>query len=175
MHDPESFDPLEERLADEARRMLVDSRSARTCLLAEFVRRRRQRKLAHALCTTAAVLVVGCIAAGWIRRPEHDVVRIEPGEAGRSFVEADVPMVEPRGGTAADVPETISDAAGVPFVAIAILIPQTAENGEPTLVPAWYVPGQDDEIDSRNLSPAERSAMLQLLGPDYDSSTDETI
>ena len=67
MLDNESLEALEERLVDEAQRMLADTRQSPTIarLWAEFVRRRRQRTLAQVVCVTAAMIAVGLILTSW--------------------------------------------------------------------------------------------------------------
>ena len=81
----------------------------------------------------------------------------------------------PRARLPADIPAATAETEPDSFVAIGILIPQAGDDGELQLVPAWYVPEQIEEIDIHNLTPAERIAVLQLLGPDYEFSGDVTI
>jgi hypothetical protein len=75
----------------------------------------------------------------------------------------------------ADMPLATAETNRASFAAIAILIPQIGTDGEPELVPAWYVPGEIQEFDALSLSPAERRAISELLGPDYDSGLNEII
>lgn len=179
MTENESIEPLEERLAAEAQRM-----SAGLCspppvagLRVEFVRRRRRRAVVRSLFATAAVVAIGFLAAGWNHRPDRDGRHAgdRSRSAGDSPVTAALPPVRTADDTPADDSAASAGAERGAFVAIAILIPQAGDDGEQKLVPAWYVPGQLEEIDPRDLSPAERSAVSQLLGPDYEISDDQTI
>ncbi len=179
MTENESFEPLEDRLAAEAQRM-----SAGLCspapvaeLRAEFVRRRRRRAVTRSLFAVAAVVTVGFLAAGWNRRIDRDISRAgkEPRSGTPSPERAASPPGRPADEILAEGRAATAAAEQDPFVAIAILIPQTGDDGQQKFLPAWYVPGQLEEIDPRDLSPAERSAVSQLLGPDYEISDDQTI
>lgn len=180
MPENELFEPLEDRLAAEAQQLSAGW-SSRPCvagLLAEFVRRRRRRAVARALFATAAVLVLGFMVAH--RNHRAELGRPQAADESRGIrvasAVAALPTHEPAtGNSSEDVPAGTANAPPGSFVAIAILIPQTGDDGQQRLVPAWYVPGQLEEIDPNDLSPAERSAVSQLLGPDYETSQDQTI
>ncbi|HEY3966681.1 MAG TPA: hypothetical protein VGM05_19115 [Planctomycetaceae bacterium] len=191
MHDPEFDDPLqaelqrqhetcsplEERLADEAQRMLAGApqRPPVARLRAEFVSRRRQRMLAQALCATAAMIAVGLTVTNLKPRPARDIAQVVTNGGGDPTPEAEARQGIPSDTLGQDISRMTAKPDSVPGGAIAILIPQTGSDGEQNFVSAWFVPGQVEEIDARNLSPAERSAVSQLLGPDYELSPDETI
>ncbi|MBI3861025.1 MAG: hypothetical protein HY290_03935 [Planctomycetia bacterium] len=178
MNDEESFEPLEERLADEAQRLLADSpRSLPLAgLRVELARRSRRRMVTRALCATATVVAAGLFLMFWKPGPggnsEHaDSNKGSSKSTGPSIAQTDSPH-EP---LESDLPETIAETGAPAFMAIAILMSRPGDNGEPEVVPGWYVPGRVEEIDAQDLSPAERSAVSQLLELDFEISDDDTI
>jgi hypothetical protein len=145
-------------------------------LRAELARRRRQRFVACFVCAAAAMVVAAFFLTDRNLRPQFRIVPLVAGTgSGNSS-----PVVDPRGGSSmpdrdADMPIAAAEGNRAPFAAIAVLIPQTGADGAQELVPAWYVPGEVQEIDALSLSPAERRAVSELLGPDYDFGPDEII
>lgn len=176
-HDDRLKAGLQRELQREADRLLGDAPPPVAGLRAEFVRRRRQRNGVRAMSAAAVLIAVGFIVTVWKLRPGIDggPSLMIGADSGNSRPPAATQQGKSPAELDAEDPGAIAETALSPFMAIAILIPQPGPDGEPELVPAWYVPGQIEVIDARSLSPAERSAVSQLLGPDYEFSEEETI
>jgi hypothetical protein len=175
MHDEDLLGPLEERLADEARRMLDDSaRAPMTSLRAELIRQGRRRTLAKTAGAVAAVIAVAIIATSSNRRPAA-----ERGRAPTVAGDTTQPAANNRQGDVPLHPEIappIAAESGMPpGMAIALLIPATDDSGEPEFVPGWYVPEQVEVLSADDLSPAQRSAVSRLLGFEPENSDNEAI
>jgi hypothetical protein len=176
MYDNEFHHRMKEELQRDAQRMLGDSAPLIAVLRSEFARRRRQRALVRNSSAAAAVIAVGLIVTDLSLRQRIESVPPQTAADNRNMIPvADVQQEWSSAEIAAGLPEESTEPGRARVVAIAILIPQAADDGELQLVPAWYVPGQIEEIDVRDLTPAERSAVSQLLGPEFDSTADEII
>lgn len=174
MTDNDLYGSLEERLSDEARRMLDDSPCPpMPALQAKLLLHRRRRAVTTTACATAAV-VVALVAINLKRTPQGDGV---PGLAGAGDSKP-FAVETPEVPLSRDSNAALLEDAGVETplaVAIAILIPPEAEGLEPEFVRGWYVPERVEVLRAADLSPAERSAVSRLLGLDPEISDDETI
>jgi len=181
MNDEKSMGPLEERLADEAQRMLVDTgASVVPVLRTEFLRRRSQRRIVRTVVAAAALLVVALLITGGREHPEGPGPRI--ANVGGTPTEGHQPEVSTNSASdgSSNQENVASEREGRgdqrrPPGGLVILIAHVGENGETEYLPGWYVPEQVEVVDSAELSPAERAAAAQLLGADLNTSSDETI
>jgi hypothetical protein len=56
-----------------------------------------------------------------------------------------------------------------------ILVEWPGENGQPRYEAVWYIPGESGDVDWDELSPGEKGAISQLLGPEYEDVVEEVI
>jgi hypothetical protein len=177
MHDEDRDRPLEERLTDEAQRMLDDSvHPPITILRAEIMRRQRRSALAKTVCTVAAVIAVAFVAINVKRRPPVDGGRApsvadDRAQPGTNNSEGTLPLEADVSAT----PIANAESRTLPAMAIAILIPAADDSGEPQFMPGWYVPEQIEVLRADDLSAAERRAASRLLGLEFEGSDDEII
>lgn len=182
MNDEKSFGPLEERLADEAQRMLAAGAGTPPfpALRTEFLRRRGQRRIVRTVVAAAALIAIALLLRGGknqLEEPGPPMANVGgfPAEGHRPDVSANAV----RDG-ASENETVISDTESPgeqrrPPGSLVILIAHMGENGETEYLPGWYVPEQVEVVDSAELSPAERAAAARLLGADFNNSSDETI
>ena len=174
MHD-NLYGPLEERLADEARRMLEDSPcSPATNLRADL--RRRRRIIVAALSSATAIVVMALVATS-LKRPPAGGAGRAPTVAGdsRNPAAASSKSSAPRDVNGSNVTAGRFESGPPSFLAIAILLPAAGDQAEPEFVPGWYVPEQVEVLGASDLSPAEHSAVSRLLGLEPEVTDDETI
>lgn len=172
------FGPLEERLTDEAQRMLATEAAGMPNagrLHSEFLRRRRRRIVFRGVCVSTAVVAIAVIGSTW------NMKRIPPEQNGRLAAGTSPPgdtpsrndSAPPRKNKSTTTP--LARDVELPPAALPILIAHTRENGEIELRPGWYVPEQIEAVDFTDLSAAERDAATRLLGLEHNPSGDETI
>jgi hypothetical protein len=177
MHNDEHYELLEERLAEEARRMLDDSSGAPlTGLRAELMRRRQRRVLFRAVSAATAIVIVAVLVASSKRQPAADADRapIVFGNLQDSDAAGSGDSLS-HNGVGPELSTSDFESGPPAYLAIAILIPGEDDRGEPKFLPGWYVPEQVEVLGASDLSPAERSAVSRLLGLEPEMIDDETI
>ena len=177
MQEEQPFTSLEERLHEEAQRLIADCPSLHSIarMQTTFTRRRRRGTVGYVVGTSAALAVAGFIIAGRLRQPLAEVH--ERANAAQHtprqgpVVKAPAPSVKNHSNDPA-VPNGIERPR---VVAIGFSIIGPGNGNQPEYVRGWYVPEQADPIDPQSLSAAERAAVSSLLGSDSELFEDEKI
>jgi hypothetical protein len=187
------FDPMEQRLRDEADRLLLShgGEPPTSALVAEHRRRLRVRRVTRTVCCAAGVLLLlgtaGLVGALWPenrladhppapKRARSIVPRVnetndhQPG--GRPFNDS---LAKPSPGEPLlTLVAPASDVAhGSPVVPVFITVPEG--DRQRVIAAGIYVPERTQEVDLSNLSPAEQHAVRQVLDIPEDQIPRETF
>jgi hypothetical protein len=177
MQDEESIRSLEQRLQEDAQKLLNDGpeKSLIANLHNKCVQRRRRRILVRAVSAASIVAVAGVIGTIWLQRSRNIEKMANESEglhATNSIVLNET--IPPDGNLSEEFPSNF-EMDDLRNGAVPVLFSQMGQDGKPEFAMGWYIPEQVEEIEAVELSPAERDAISRLLGPEPEQSQDETI